>query len=267
MAGVHALVAEDAADLVDLLKAADDQALEIELRLDAQVHRDVQCVVVRDEGTGVRADLDGLQHGRVDLEEALAVQKLAQRLDDLAALDEHVLDLGVDDGIDVALTVAHVLILEAVPLLRQHAQRLREQLQMVRVHGNLARLRAEHRAADADDVADVHGLEVGIDVLADVLAADIGLNLPLAVEHVHEGRLAHDPAAHHAAGDGDLLPLKRLKALENLAGGVRAVIVGDGVGIAALGLILEQLGAADLLLFAQLRRGKHFFCHGNFPLL
>ena len=104
-------------------------------------------------------------------------------------------------------------------------------------------------------------------VLANVLAADIGLNLTVTVEHVHKGCLAHDPAAHHASCDGDLLPLERLKALENLAGGVRAVIAGDGVGIAALGLILEQLGAADLLLFAQLRRGKHFFCHGNFPLL
>ncbi len=37
-----ALVAKDAADLVDLVEAADDQALEVQLRRDAQVEVAVQ---------------------------------------------------------------------------------------------------------------------------------------------------------------------------------------------------------------------------------
>ena len=44
--GVHALVAEDTADLVHAVHAAHDQTLEVELGLNAQHHVHVQGVVV-----------------------------------------------------------------------------------------------------------------------------------------------------------------------------------------------------------------------------
>ena len=44
-----ALVAEDPADLVDALEAADDQALQVQLGRDAEVEVLVELVVVRDE--------------------------------------------------------------------------------------------------------------------------------------------------------------------------------------------------------------------------
>ena len=52
MLGVHAFIPEDAADLVDSVDATDDEALQIELGLDAQDHVDVQGIVVGVEGTG-----------------------------------------------------------------------------------------------------------------------------------------------------------------------------------------------------------------------
>ena len=45
----HALVAEVAVDLVDALEAADDQALEVQLRRDAQEQVEVERVVVGHE--------------------------------------------------------------------------------------------------------------------------------------------------------------------------------------------------------------------------
>src|SRR3954453_1143735 len=42
--GVHALVAEDATDLIDALEATDNEALEVELECDAQRHVDVKRV-------------------------------------------------------------------------------------------------------------------------------------------------------------------------------------------------------------------------------
>jgi hypothetical protein len=48
--GVGALVAEVAVDLEDAVDAADDGALEEELRRDAQVQLGVERVRVRDEG-------------------------------------------------------------------------------------------------------------------------------------------------------------------------------------------------------------------------
>ena len=54
---VHALVAEDTADLVHAVHAADDESLEVQLRLDAEDHVHIQRVVVRIERTRRRADL------------------------------------------------------------------------------------------------------------------------------------------------------------------------------------------------------------------
>ena len=76
----HALVAEIAVDLVHALQAADDQALEEQLRRDAQVHVHVERVVMRRERPRRRAARNGLQHRRLDLEEIHRVEEVAQVL-------------------------------------------------------------------------------------------------------------------------------------------------------------------------------------------
>ena len=67
-----ALVAEDPADLVDLLDAADQQPLQVQLQGDAQIQVDVQRVVVRDERPGRGPAGDGVQRRRLDFEVALS---------------------------------------------------------------------------------------------------------------------------------------------------------------------------------------------------
>ena len=261
MTGVHALVAEDTAHLVHLVKAAHNEPLQVQLGLNTQVHGNIQRIVVGDEGAGVGADLDGLQNGSVHFQKSAGVEELAQRLQNLAALDEGILDLRVDDGVHVALTVADILILQAVPLFRKHPQGLGQQRQLVSMNGDLAGFGTEDYALHADDIADVHGFEVRVYVLAHVLAAHIGLNLAVAVQHVDERSLTHDAAAHHPARDADGLALQRVKIRQNLRGGVGAVKTGDGIGIAAFFLILGQLGAANLLLFAQVLNLLNFRGH------
>jgi hypothetical protein len=66
-----ALVAETPVDLEHALEAAHQQALEVQLRRDAQVHLLVQRVVVRDERLGVGAARDRVEHGRLHLQEAV----------------------------------------------------------------------------------------------------------------------------------------------------------------------------------------------------
>ena len=58
---VHALVAEDAANLEHALKAADDAALEMQLGSNAQIALLVERVEVRDERLSRGAALDSLQ--------------------------------------------------------------------------------------------------------------------------------------------------------------------------------------------------------------
>ena len=77
--GADAFVAEVAVDLVDALEAADDQALEVQLRRDAQEQVEVQRVVVRGERLGGGAADDVMHHRRLDFEEAARVEPAADR--------------------------------------------------------------------------------------------------------------------------------------------------------------------------------------------
>ena len=85
VAEVDALVAERAAELEDPLHAADAQPLEVQLGGDAQVQVEVVGVDVGEERPGVGAAVDLLQDRRLDLEEPLADQGFADRVQDSAA--------------------------------------------------------------------------------------------------------------------------------------------------------------------------------------
>jgi hypothetical protein len=74
-----ALVAEVAVDLEHALEAADHQPLQVQLGRDAQEHLLVQRVVVRDEGLGVGAARDRVQHRRLHLQEAVLDHEAADR--------------------------------------------------------------------------------------------------------------------------------------------------------------------------------------------
>ena len=112
-----AFVAEVAVDFVDALEAADDQALEVELGRDAQVEVDVERVVMRDEGARRGAAVERLHHGRLDFDEAAFLELPAQGRDDAGARDENVAHFGIGDQVEIALAVAGLDVLEAVPLL------------------------------------------------------------------------------------------------------------------------------------------------------
>ena len=63
--------------------------------------------------------------------------------------------LGVHDQVDVALPVARLDVLQAVPLLGQRPQRLGQEAHVLHGHRELAGAGAEQLAGDADEVADV----------------------------------------------------------------------------------------------------------------
>ena len=65
---------------------------------------------------------------------------------------------------------------------------------------------------------------------------------PLAVEDMHEARLAHDAAGDHAPGDGDLLAFQPGKVREDVRAGVR-----NGVGCVAEGIVPLLLEGGELV--------------------
>ena len=102
------LVAEVLADLVDLLHAAHDQAFQVQLGGDPQVEVAVELVVVGDERLGERAAVPGLEDGRLDLDEALAVEVAADGRDHARADKEVLARLLVHQQVEVALAVARL---------------------------------------------------------------------------------------------------------------------------------------------------------------
>ncbi len=83
VAGIHTLVSENAADLIDALQTAHDQSLQIQLQGDAQLHILVQRIEMRLERSGCSTAGVRHQHGRLHLDEIPAVQELPDLLDDL----------------------------------------------------------------------------------------------------------------------------------------------------------------------------------------
>ena len=255
MLGVHALVAEDAAYLVHTVHAAHDQALEVQLGLDAQHHVHVQAIVVGVEGACGSADLKRGQDGGIHLQEALLVQISADLLQDLAALDEGILHLGVGDQVHIALTVTHLGIGQAVELLGQGAQALGQQGQLGGANAQLAGLGAEHLALDTDDIAHVQLLEGGVSLLAQLVAADIQLDIALVIAQVGKACLAHHALGHHTASQRHLLAAVGLvgQFLELFLQVGRVCVLrelGQGEGVVSGSLQVGQLLAAHLHLLA-----------------
>ena len=200
---VHALVAELAPNLEDALHAAHDEALERQLRGDAQEEVAVEGVEVRDEGLGVGAAENGVHHGGLDLHVPVGLHVAADERDDLAPAAEGVAHVGVHDQVDVALAVAHLSVGEPVELLGQGSKALGEDGEARGRDGQLPAARAHDRARGADDVAEVELAEKRPVLVGEVVHAAEELEGPRDVLEHDEGGLALVADGADAAGDGD----------------------------------------------------------------
>ncbi len=205
VAGRHALVAEDPADLEHPLHAADDQALEVELERDAQIQIDVERVVVGDERAGVRAARLDVQHRGLDLDEPAIVQGPAEAGDHRVADLERPPRLLVDDQVGVPLTETGVGVGQAVPLVGHGPQRLGQQFDLFGLDRQLALARGHHRARDTDPVAEVELLDRVERVVADDRLGDEQLDVTGAIAQRGEDQLAGVAEQHQPPGDLDLV--------------------------------------------------------------
>ena len=113
---VYAFIAEDTAQLVDLVESANDEPLEVELGGDAKVEALVERVMVSCKGSRHRPSGHGHQHRGVDLDEPTSVQKATDAVDDAAAHQEDIHHVGVGDEVEVTLTVTLLHIAQAMEL-------------------------------------------------------------------------------------------------------------------------------------------------------
>src|SRR5690606_36076328 len=177
--------------------------LEVELGRDAQVEVHVQGVVVRDEGTRVRPGDERVHHRRLHLEEIPLVEEASDEADEARALAEDLPDVEVGGQVEIALAVARLNVLEAVPLLGKGAQRLGEDGPLVGGDGQLAGARANGPTGGADPVAQVEQLEQAKALLAEPVLPELDLQVASAIANDEEGHLPEGPDHHDPAGHGE----------------------------------------------------------------
>ncbi len=163
----------------------------------------------------------------------------------LGARHEDLAHVGIRDQIEIALAVARLHILQAVPLLGHGEQRLRKELELLGVNAQFAGARAEQIAFHADDVADIEQFEQLVIALAHGVFLDVDLQALAILLQMREAGLAHVPQRHHAPGDAHA-DLRRqlfggLRAIlrQNLRNGVREIVA------LAVGAISERFDLAD----------------------
>src|SRR5207237_1592506 len=191
----------------------------------------VERVVVRSKRPRRRPAGQRLQHRGLHLVKAASPKEGPVLLHQPAAREEYIHYLPIRDQVHVPLPVTEFLVLETVIFLRQGAERLRQQDEVVDLAGDLTTLGPKQGAVDADDVAEIQVRETPIWLGAKLV--DLGQHLDPSAEilQVSKRRLAHDPNRDQAAGYGNrvgasLGSARRFRLLEErdrLGGAMRAI--------------------------------------------
>ena len=208
----------------------------------------MQSVVVGDERLRVAAPGDLLEHGRLHLHEPLAVEQRPDPGYQSRAREEDLTHLGVRDQVDVALAVARLHVLQAVPFLRQRPQRLAQQLEGLDPDAGLTSPGARPRAVHADQVAGVE-LPEALEVrLAELVALGDQLDLAKAELELDQDEL-DDAKQDLIRAGGD--PQDRIQEMEKEH---EAATHGAGSALPNVAAPLEEFG---LLRLSQRWLGLH----------
>ena len=217
---------------------------------------------MRGEGAGCRTAGIRHQHGGLDLQEAAGIQIVPDAAENSGTVDEGLAHVLVHHQIHVALPVAQIGIGQAVILLRQGLERLREQGNRAGTHRDFAALGAEHRALHADDVANVQLAAIGKGFLAHVVHLDIELNPARPILQIGEDRLAHAALGHDATGNTNGLLLQLVETVSHVLRVVGNVKLGNLEGVSPLLLQGLQLFVSHThLIYHRHLRLRIKLCH------
>src|SRR5262249_35354163 len=133
----------------------------------------------------------GMQHGRIDFQEAQVVQVLPDILQDANPLDGLVAQLGVVNQIEIPVPERKFDVFDAPPLVRMRQQRLAEVVQLVGKNRKFAGLGSPEPAFDAKLVAKVEKLGQSPGRVPDLFLSDHHLNSPGAIAKIKEANFAH----------------------------------------------------------------------------
>ncbi len=265
MGAVHSLVAEILRELIYALEASDYQTLEVKFIGYTQIEGNVERVVVGDERARRRSAGNRLENRGLHLDVSMGVEELTHGVEHARALQENILNAGIDHKVDIALTITHLRICERVVSLAvlhlhhgERTQTLGKHRYFLGVDGDFSHLCTEHVTTHTDEIADIkqffehHIVHVLVFARTEVIAGDVNLDPPVGILQLHERSLTHDAAAHDAAGHRNLADglLSILEIFLDLAGMSRHFIFGRRVGFDSPLAECVHAVAPHYLLFA-----------------
>ncbi len=207
------------------------------------------------KGLGYGSTGDGVHHRRLDFNESSGIERPAQRLHQLAALNKHFPHFGIHEQIDISLPVPLLDIGKSVPLFRQGQKIFGEKCDVFHVNRQLPGTRTEEIPADTDVIAQIEQLVEFECVVADGIFLDVNLQ-PLAILlQVGKAGFSHQADRHDPAGDTNrdsrsfqFLPGFRGVFAQNLRNRVGKVVAAR-IGLLAKSLNLLQFVAPQLVNF------------------
>ena len=196
----NSFVPEIPVQLEDFVEAADQQALEIKLRRDAEIKLQPERFVMGPKRLGRGAARHGLQHRRLHFEKAPRFHEIADLAHNRDPLFEDGARMLVREQIEIALAVTRLDILKSVPFLGQRPQRFPQEFELVHFQRRLAGLGQKTGSFHADEIPEIDQLEHLDHVIADFLRVDVNLDPPGGIAQVHEMAFAHVAMGGDAAG-------------------------------------------------------------------
>ena len=230
VAAINALVAEIAADSIDLVKPGHDEALEVELVRDGEIHVAPERVHVRLERFRRAPAILRRDDRRRELHEPAPVQKGPDGRHHAGDGGKPLERLPVEDQIQVTLAQHQLPVLQPGPLVRQGPNGFGKQPQRLHQDRNLAALGPDHLAGRFNQVAQIE--QVHFSVAENPFCRGGGLHELSPQEQLDAASLVLDmpesqgallAPGHQATRHGHLLAVVAGKVIEDGLGEVRAM--------------------------------------------
>ena len=221
-------VTETPVQLEDLWKSGHQEPLEVKLGGDPEEEIHAQGVVMGLEGFGCGSSRNRLHHRGLDFQESPLVEESPDLAHDCGALEKDFARGGVGDQIQVALAIAGLRILNAVPLVGKWAQGFGKDNQSSGSDTGFSGSCREALALNPSEISNIELRGHGQRVLVELFGIEIDLHASSYVGEIQEATLAHVAVGGDASGEGDGSPL--CKGLPDF-GDRSACLKGGAVGI------------------------------------
>jgi hypothetical protein len=156
MHGGNALIAKGAPNLIDPVKAADHQPLEMEFQGNPQIEILVKGMVMSDKGARQRSAGMRLKDRSLYLHKPSVIKKISYGSDGLAAQSKNASTLFVGNQVEISLAIAFFYISQPVPFLGQRAKGFTEHGEIGYLQSEFPGLCLEELPTCPDDVANVN---------------------------------------------------------------------------------------------------------------